>query len=333
MSAVQLDGSGADVVTRDQRILDRTRYLSMALVALGIVLWQFPPFRGHDVFAIGVIGISMGIPHGAVDFLLPQNGTQPRHLFGLVWMVGLYIASAIVGILLVFVVPILVYLGVLALAVFHWGGSDASFRRARSGERATYGDVVEIIAYGAPIIFFGAALWPGEVRKILTGIANGLANSTQTAFDYVAWVTLAAIVVFVIRMIRARKWTEVIEVLLLSASATFVPPAVAFGIYFGCWHSLRNTVRLFVDARVPSQTVPNADLAHVGVRRLVRMMIFGTVGALTFVALAVVVATLTRGAAVFDLGSWAVVILASVVAPHVITVLRYDVWKLRMRAR
>jgi Brp/Blh family beta-carotene 15,15'-monooxygenase len=310
------------------RILMVTSVVSTVLVSIGVVSWLVVPgLRGHDVLWVGVVGILMGIPHGAADFLLPQSDGRMSVRRALARMLTLYLLIFAAGLALVFLVPVVVYLMVLGLAVLHWGGGDAGFGRERRGEASSYGGVVEVIAYGGAIIFTKAAWWPEEVRRILATVAPGAADMTMTPLEIAAYVTVAAMAVHLVRMIAARKWLDVYEIILLAALGILLPPAVAFGIYFGLWHSLRQTVRLFVDARrgSPAENRINQTV-------LARTIVAGTVVTLVLTAAVVLLSSQYSGRALaFGFGDWSMAILGALVAPHVLTVFRYDLWKTRLK--
>jgi beta-carotene 15,15'-dioxygenase len=116
------------------RALHRASLASVVMVATGIVLWAaVPGLRGRDVAAVGIIGLLLGVPHGAVDHVLPPAGSWPVRPGALSRLLGLYLLAFAAMLVIVFVSPVIAYWAILVLAVFHWGAGDAVVRRERSG--------------------------------------------------------------------------------------------------------------------------------------------------------------------------------------------------------
>jgi Brp/Blh family beta-carotene 15,15'-monooxygenase len=312
------------------RALQRASAASVIMVVAGIVLWAVvPSLRGRDVAAVGVIGLLLGIPHGAVDHVLPPAGSLPVRPGALIRLLCLYLLAFAVMLTIVFVAPVIAYWAIIVLAVFHWGAGDAVLRRERRGEATGIGGPVEILAYGGFIVV-NLAVWPDHVRAILAAVAPGVADATRLPTLAAGCLMAAAMVAFSARMLLRRRWLEAGEVALLLALATVTPPVVAFGLYFGPWHAVRQTTRLFVEAGRTDSALGAAPGSTIAQIRLLRMMIFGTVAAFTVILVVVALSGLYPDRVQqFGGNDWAMAALTAAVAPHVVTVLRFDLWKIR----
>ena len=189
----------------------------MTAVGLTVLLWQaVPALRGNQVLAVGVVGLLVGVPLGAVDFLLPQRGANRPRGAALLVMVWLYITAFAVGLLLIFMAPVVAYFLIIAGAVAHWGAGDAVVRRERRGERPRLGSLVEAIAYGSSIIFTGAVFWPSAVDQFLNTIAPGTADAAWPVMVAGMSISLVAMAAFAMLMIVRREWMAVSEMVLLA---------------------------------------------------------------------------------------------------------------------
>ncbi len=312
------------------RTLHRASLASVIMVAAGIVLTAaVPSLRGRDLAVVGVIGLLLGIPHGAVDYVLPPGSSWPVRPGALSRLLGLYLLAFAVMLAVVFVSPVIAYWAIVVLAVFHWGSGDAVVRRERRGEATGLGDPAEILAYGGFIVVCLAA-WPDHVRVILAALAPGVADETRLPTLAAGYLMAGAMVAFSARMLLRRRWLEAGEVAVLLALAVVTPPIVAFGLYFGPWHAVRQTTRLFVEAD-RTDSAPGVALGPaVGPTRLLWLMIFGTVATFAVILAVVALAGMYPDRAQqFGGNDWAMATLAAAVAPHVMTVLRYDLWKIR----
>jgi Brp/Blh family beta-carotene 15,15'-monooxygenase len=329
-SAVPVGSPAAVRRPSGARILHRASLASVIMVAAGIVVWAaVPSLRGRDVAVVGVIGLLLGIPHGAVDYILPPACSWPIRPGALSRLLGLYLLTFAVMLAVVFVSPVIAYCSLVVLAVFHWGTGDAVVRRERRGEATGIGGPAEILAYGGFVVVSLAA-WPDHVRVILATVAPGVADETRLPTLAAGYLVAGAMVAFSARMLVRRRWLEAGEVALLLTLAIVTPPIVAFGLYFGPWHAVRQTTRLFVEAD-RTDSAPGAALGPaIGPIRLLWMMIFGTAAAFAVILLVVALAGMYPDRAQqFGGNDWAMATLTAAVAPHVVTVLRYDLWKIR----
>lgn len=321
MSAVLAPEPGPGRGLPPPALLVRVTWLSLAVVGLAVAVYlAVPTLRaGRDLPLLAVLGLLFGTPHGTVDHLLPQSSGGPLRGWALVRAVGLHMAGVAVITAAALAMPVIGLGLVIAVSAVHFGSSDAALARERRGLRPRWGTVA-VLAYGGPLAFVSFARWPEHVRRLFEEISPGLAPDLRGPILVAAAATLVAGCLFVVAAIRRHEWLDAVEVPALLALALVLPPLAAFGVYFAAWHSLRQYVRLYADTR----GVPPAF----GAAALVRTMAVAT--AATVVLGAVAVGLLRAGSdALVRLGpgDWLIVLLAAVIVPHTIAVLRYDRWK------
>ncbi|GAA3815023.1 Brp/Blh family beta-carotene 15,15'-dioxygenase [Streptomyces phyllanthi] len=302
-------------------LLGQVTWLSLAVVTLAVAVYlAVPTLRGgHDLPELAVLALLFGTPHGTVDHLLPQSGEGPLHGRALVRTVGLHLAGVAVITAATLVMPVIGLGLVIAVSAVHFGSSDAALARERRGLPPRWGTVA-VLAYGGPLAFVSFARWPEHVRRLFEVISPGLARELRGPILVAAAATLVAVCLFVVGAVRRRQWLDAVEVSALLALVLVLPPLAAFGVYFAAWHSLRQYVRLYADARGTPSPFTAADL--------VRTMAVATAATVVLGAVAVVLLRAKSEALLhFGPGDWLIVLLAAVIVPHTIAVLRYDRWK------
>jgi Brp/Blh family beta-carotene 15,15'-monooxygenase len=332
-----------------RQLLDRATWISVAVIVLSMVVFlAVPELRGgQDVPALAAVGLLAGAPHGAVDHLLPQSDGWPLRGRALVGLLAVYIAVVGAVLAVTLAAPVIGIAAVIVFSVVHLGSADAALARERRGQPPRYGPV-SVLAYGGPVGFISFARWPRQVRSIFGVISPQIAGTLRVPMLVAAAATAVAAAVFVFREVRRGEWVDATEVLALVFFALAVPPLAAFGIYFSAWHSLRQYVRLYADARQPDARQPDARRpdaggpdarGRAGARRYPLPRTFNPGNLFSTMAIASAATTSLAAAAVgvlrldagvvqrYHVGDWLTVLLAAVVTPHMITILRYDRWK------
>jgi Brp/Blh family beta-carotene 15,15'-monooxygenase len=192
-----------------------------------------------------LLGLLLGLPHGAVDHLIPawlsMNARPWSRRAGL--LLG-YSAMAGTGLLAYRAAPAAVLLGFLVLAIAHFGTGDEAFRAERDGRRVRlrpHG----ILAYGAPPVVFPLALWRDQVDQLLERVAAGSTVLLTSEIRAAALIlTVSAMIITAVQDLRGRRGRDLVQLGLLATVFAIVPPALAFGVYFAAWHSLRHIARL-----------------------------------------------------------------------------------------
>jgi Brp/Blh family beta-carotene 15,15'-monooxygenase len=260
-----------------------------------------------------VAGLLLGLPHGAVDHLVPGfrlGCSVPRT----VRVAAAYalLALAVLVAFRAWPAPALALFVVLSAA--HFGTGETAFHDLRAG-RAPGVDVLGAAAFGGavivlPLLHHRDAVAP-VVALVVPGTTGLLPVGPSRAGELAVLVLAAAAVV--VRLARGRPGPAA-ELVLVTVAALVVPPAAFFGAYFGTWHSGRHTARLVVEDPANAVDLAAARLA----RPLLR---FARTAALpTAAALATVLAlwTTARGWQGFVAADLAV--LAALTVPHVVVV-------------
>ncbi|WBB96227.1 Brp/Blh family beta-carotene 15,15'-dioxygenase [Solwaraspora sp. WMMA2080] len=220
--------------------------------AFGAVLLIQLPVLSHPTSTADstlplLVGLLLGLPHGAVDHLVPAwlkpAADEWRARAGL--LVG-YVCLAVLVWWICYRAPGPAFVAFLILAMVHFGAGDEAFHRQRDARR-TPTRPYAVLAYGAPPVLLPLTLWPDQVDPLLESIGAGSAYllSTEARVTAVA-LAGAAVVATMVDDLRAGRRGDAGYLGLLIAVFVLVPPAWAFGTYFAAGHSVRHVARLLV---------------------------------------------------------------------------------------
>ena len=303
---------------RPARTATRLSLAAALLVLAGELV--VPGGWGGAAWVLLVAGLLIGLPHGAVDHLLPASrlGWRPVRV-GLFALGYAALAAAAYGLFLAFPGPAL---GIfVAVSIWHFGSGETVFADLRAG-RPLRPRVPAALTWGAVVLLLPFARgWgdPGsEVAGLTTALAPGWAAPAPQVADLVSVLVVAAAAGLAVFLLRGRRWLEAGELGLLVALALVVPPLAAFGVYFGAWHALRHLARVL--AEDPANT---PDLAAGRLGRPLRR--FGWTAAGPTAAVLLVLGLLWA-----DAGTWRafvvadVPLLAALTLPHVLVVTWQD---------
>jgi len=278
------------------------------------------------------LGLLLGLPHGAVDHLVPA-WVRARRLplpATAALLVG-YVATAAVMFVLLRRYPLPGLLVFLAASLLHFGTGEVQYDRIRTQParlrrlrspmagrrvRTAAAAALQVLGWGGISVLLPLACWPAQVRPVLEALAPGsgrllLAPHVRHA---AAAVVLAAAGLTVARALRQRRYRPAAELSLLVAVFLLVPPLVAFAGYFGAWHSTRHIVRLLAADPANTGDLAAGRLAP-ALRRFARAAAWPTAAAL--LALVALVAA-THGAQAYLAAD--LTLLAALTAPHMLLV-------------
>lgn len=278
-SRTRPSGAGPGPYGRVLRAGRRVR--TVGVLAVGAVLvaqLTVPTPLDRVALPLAVVGILLGVPHGAVDHLVPfwsagrrvDAAALARVLAGYL----LVLALALAAVLLYPVAALGVFLLVSAL---HFGRGEVVVAAELDGRRPpelTH-DVLPALAHGAVTVGLPLAAWTSVSLPLLDRVAPGFASTPPGALRALLVGCLVLVVLAVVVLLHAGRRREVAELLLLTVTFLVVPPYAAFGVYFGLWHAARHTVRL-VALPLPGGAV---DL-RAGLRRYLYGAALPTAGAL-----------------------------------------------------
>ncbi len=295
---------------------------SLAVVAAIALLAMTAPdalvVAGPALLAAGVL---VGLPHGAVDHLVPAwTGRASLGPRGMTAVVAGYVLAAVVAWLALAFAGPWALLCLMVLSVAHFGLGDVATGAERDGSPPPRGidRWCAVYARGAPVLVLPLVFWPQPLDAALDAfdprVTELLSPSVRLAL---LALLLSCGVLTIIRDHTAGRRLPVVELLALWLLFTVTPPLAAFGIYFGCWHSLRHVARLLVaDPRNTADLLAARWQRPLG--RFARSAAIPTLGSL--VGLAALVAVASSTPLLVPMLS----VLMALTVPHVVFVAMLD---------
>ena len=266
-----------------------------------------------------VAGLLLGLPHGAVDHLVPAwLSVRARPPFTRLALPLAYAAVA-VGVLAGFrAAPDLALLGFLAVSVVHFGAADEAFHAERDRRPVRY-TLSGVLAHGGPLLVVPLLLRPETVDPLLALVASNVPALLTTEIRLAAALCLlVAVGVTLWRGVRTGRLRSAFEPVLLVALFAAVPPALAIGTYFAGWHSLRHVARL-LHADPANRADLTAGRLRPPLRRFARQAALPTLATSVFLA-----ALLGRPEQPVDALPTMIAVLAALTLPHATVVAWMD---------
>lgn len=225
---------------------------------------QYAPFALSLVF--------FGLPHGAVDHLVPGRlfGTGVS-LASVAVVVVLYLVLAMVYLTAWTVAPVAAFVFFILLTWFHWGQGDlySSTALLRAQRPAPWAlKVLTVVVRGALPMLVPLLAFPEVYRRVADSMV-GLFSRGGLAWVFEPTFRLAAGTVFLALVLIALVWgyvnfgrhnqgawaLDAAEVGLLAVYFAVVPPIFALGMYFCLWHAPRHIARLMLLNRSSSSSL------------------------------------------------------------------------------
>lgn len=212
----------------------------LAVLAVKLLV---PGGWGGAAWAVLVAGLVLGLPHGAVDHLVPAFVLGPRAP-RLPLVVAAYAAVA-VGTWLAFrSVPAVALIVFVAVSLLHFGAGEVAFDAERAGHPLRP-DPVAVLATGGAVLVLPIVGDHATVAPIIALLVPGSSGVLPGGLTVGATgLVLTAVVVTVAARLRRHRYLAAAELVLLVAVGLLVPPMAAFGAYFGAWHAVRHVARL-----------------------------------------------------------------------------------------
>ncbi|MGI8865217.1 MAG: Brp/Blh family beta-carotene 15,15'-dioxygenase, partial [Rubrobacteraceae bacterium] len=225
--------------------------------ALGLEVpkWlEYGPFLASLVF--------LGLPHGAVDHLVPDRllgrVTTSRSVAAVIL---LYIALGTFYLVFWILAPVAAFAFFIVLTWFHWGQGDLhALTILEDRPKKLLDNVGTVFVRGGLPMLVPLIAHPEVYREVFlnaSGIfGNNLSGTANWAFEptfrVVAALALALVAAFLFfrRILEASTEErgsvvgEALEAGLLVAYFVVVPPVLAVGLYFCIWHATRHIARL-----------------------------------------------------------------------------------------
>jgi Brp/Blh family beta-carotene 15,15'-monooxygenase len=209
--------------------------------------------------ALALVGIVLGIPHGAVDHLVPfwAHGRRVR-VRPLARGLAGYVATGAVALAAVLLAPLPVTWLFLLVSAVHFGRGEVVVQAELAGRRppGPWQDVLPAAAHGAAVVALPLTLHRDVALRVLDRVAPGFGTTPGGLLDALAVVTAVLVVAALARLLATGRAAEGAELALLALLFAVVPATAAFGVYFGLWHAARHTLRLVLlpgaDGQVPA---------------------------------------------------------------------------------
>lgn len=242
-----------------------TRVPIACVSAVLLVAVASPRVAESAALPLAMVGLLVGIPHGAIDHLIPwwwwesgrldrrrdRSTRRVRRDRSVAWFAFAYAATAAVAFSALLVAPTPTLVGFLLLSALHFGRGEVVTSAERAG-RPLPGQQVDLPVVAAHgLVVVGLLLWsrPADVRPILDVLSPALADGVAATREPGLLLVASAVAVALATLLWRRRWLEMVELVLLSAVFVMAPPLAAFGVYFGAWHAVRHTGRLLDLAR------------------------------------------------------------------------------------
>lgn len=253
---------------------------ALTAVALTLVMPSLWTSVGTGVLLVGLL---IGVPHGAVDHLLPLY-RQRTTRWTLPVFVLVYAAVAALSWAAITTFRTAGLLAFLALSAVHFGTGEATFARIRDGRRP--GTQWAWVATGVAVVALPITTHQDAVLPYLQAFAPhadwALKPATTTTITAVVLIVMTAAV---LRQIGDKAYLQAAEMTLLVALMALSPPAVAFGVYFGGWHAVRHLMILLAENPANRTHLAHHAFAH-PLRQFAVAATMPTIAALIVVALA-----------------------------------------------
>lgn len=207
----------------------------------------------------------LGLPHGALDHLVPGKITGRAHTTrSILAIVLLYITLGTLYLALWFAAPISAFLLLILLTWFHWGQGDlwtSTFLLGGEPSRPRMVRFLTILVRGGlpmavPLFAFpeaykttawsAAGIFGGAIGVLDPLFEPAFRISVGAAFAVVTLLTLYLGYRSAGTKNRTAWSIEAAETLLLAAYFFLVPSVLAVGLYFCLWHSTRHIARLML---------------------------------------------------------------------------------------
>jgi len=224
----------------------RARRLSLGLVGAVAFLALVPEaLTGPVAWTVLAVGLLIGLPHGAVDHLVPEwtlGRDLPRRTFAAI--LAAYIAVAALAFGLLLVQPVLAAGLFLVVSILHFGAGDVEFLGLRDA-LAPWQRASAALAFGLAPVALPIAVHAEQARPVLEGLAPELVVLTAPNVRLAAvGVTVALVAVTIWSVTVHGRSRTAVDLLVLCAAFVLAPPLLAFAAYFGGWHATRHIARL-----------------------------------------------------------------------------------------
>lgn len=240
----------------------------LAAACLGVLDRGFT--RTWDTVPFLVSLFLMGMPHGAMDWVVDRRLRREtglvQGLLGFRWYLAWMVAIAA----LLYIVPVIAVVGFFVLTVIHWGlgDFDATSPRAGTGFDRVAGIAGRgFLILGTAFAFDPAASW-GPFASLI-----GERTTSPAALSIAQGTGIAALGIGAVLagFWFARRWRtgdrrgavmDLVESTLIVTAIALTDPLFGIGVYFLGTHSFRHSVRLAGTSEVMPEGSAGQSLVH-----------------------------------------------------------------------
>lgn len=241
-----------------------------------------PAVPAPVVLAVAGLGLVAGVPHGAADHVIATRlaGGMPTAPVAAVY------AGATAGVwaLLRWAGPAAL-IAVVAISALHFGLGELEVARRLTGWRPPVPVACAIAVAGSGALVLPLARCGDQMSAVATAVSPGLARALAWAPVHTALAVtwLVAALVAVVAALRSAHPGTALDVLIPGAVGMLAPPLLAFGVWFGGWHSLRHGARMLA-VEPGCAALLAAGRRRAAALRLIRIAAMPSLGALTALA-------------------------------------------------
>lgn len=190
-----------------------------------------------ELIVLAVLIVLLGVPHGALDTIFAYRLYKIKSVAAWAGFACLYIALSglVVGVWLL--APVLFLVGFIIISVAHFSGDPAD------------GTLwISRVLYGGAIVILPTLLHSEETARLFTFLIDAPTVSTLMPWvQSLAWPWSIALVLAAGFESR-RNWMTGLEILAIGTLGLFVPPLIAFTVFFCAMHSARHILRTTIYA-------------------------------------------------------------------------------------
>ncbi|MGB3632851.1 MAG: Brp/Blh family beta-carotene 15,15'-dioxygenase [Rubrobacteraceae bacterium] len=221
--------------------------------------------------------ILFGLPHGAVDHLVPGRLSAGDASIGSIIAVAiLYAVLATIYLVFWTFLPVAAFVFFILLTWFHWGQGDlystVTLLRAQNPAPRTLKALMVVVRGGLPMLVPLLA-FPEAYRDVAESIVGLFSDDGGEILVFEPAFRLTAGIVFLVLALITLSWgyfisspqdtvawaMDAAEVALLAAYFAVVPPVFALGMYFCLWHAPRHIARLMLLNRSSSNALQKGE--------------------------------------------------------------------------
>ncbi len=236
---------------------------------------ELPDPVQYAPFALSLV--LFGLPHGAVDHLVPGRlsgrGASPASMIGVAL---LYTVLAALYLGLWVTAPVAAFGLFIALTWFHWGQGDLYSLLALSGAEHLAPPLLRgltVLVRGGLPMLVPLLAFPEVYLSVARSLVAAFGNPEPVAWVSAPAFRVSAGVAFFALVLVTLVWgyrcsgaggrgvwrMDALEVALLAGYFAVVPPVFALGMYFCLWHATRHIARLVLLDKASAAALERGD--------------------------------------------------------------------------